>query len=433
MAETNEYYLLSKVESDCLLMGYDLAEVKRLKKLLIAQEGYWDQKLPVEFCIAIRTRDILLGRKIVDDFTSSKRNAEEKAIFDFELENIWQEYFKTYVTDEGKIGEFWALFIKPSREFSKQYSELDKIFFPKLLEAKKSGHFNDELKYGFHELLNLFRQYRHQEFWENERDWEWFFVQFLKFLTNNHSEQVCRDGLGNFINIIIKMDSIIQNAGWKIDYGLYDNPLNVWGGQSLKSKLRARKKAKGFAKRARLKLGWRAWGTERRNYTNFIFTYLASIPYMISMSLFLILFIDTILTALVFIINGYWASVVQSSFILLLERFDLFRPEVWKINTGLVGFDYLTNQFIALQYSVSGRWKMLGFALLLSSICLIFSLIFNLEFKDKSSNPRTRDDVSVPFLLGNLTSLGLLIPLVFGACLIGILYFFGKLFGYSLS
>ena len=33
------------------MVSYDLAEVKRLKKLLIAQEGYWDQNLPVDFLL----------------------------------------------------------------------------------------------------------------------------------------------------------------------------------------------------------------------------------------------------------------------------------------------------------------------------------------------------------------------------------------------
>ena len=146
------------------MSNYSLSKVNKYKKLLVAQENYWDDELSVEFCIARRTREILLGRKIVDDFVQTKRSSQKKLVFDFALEKIWQEFFKTYVRNELQVMEFWGIFIFPSHKFATHYAKADEIWSPKILEMKVSGQVPDELKASFRNLLDIFREHRNMHF-----------------------------------------------------------------------------------------------------------------------------------------------------------------------------------------------------------------------------------------------------------------------------
>ena len=235
-------------------ISYELDAVNSFKKLLAADENYWDEDLSIEFCIARRTRDILLSRKIVDDFIQSKRTAQKNMVLDFELKNVWEQYFLEYVRDEQSVADFWAIFLEPTEKFATQYSEHDKIWFPKVLEAHDSGELSDDLKSGLEKLLVLFKAHRNKKYWSDENEWEYFLSIYLGYLTNHMHEQVCRNGLSIFISTIIKMQKIVESSGWKIDYNLYANPLQAWGGQSLSSKFRAWKRAKLFENKAKKRL-----------------------------------------------------------------------------------------------------------------------------------------------------------------------------------
>ena len=236
-------------------ISYDLEAVNHFKKLLAADESYWDKELPVEFCIARRTRDILLSRKIVDDFIQSKSTAQKKMILDFELKNVWEQYFLEYVRDAPSVADFWAIFINPTEEFATKYTEHDEIWFPKLLDARDDEDLSDDLKSSLERLMDLFRQHRNKEYWSDENEWEYFLSIYFGYLTNHLQEQVCRDGLGIFISTTVKMQAIVEGSGWKIDYGLYSNPLQAWGKQGLSSKFRNWKRAKLFENKAKKTLG----------------------------------------------------------------------------------------------------------------------------------------------------------------------------------
>ena len=91
---------------------YDIKKIEYFKKLLKNRVDYWESGLPVDFCIARRTRDILVSRSIVDNFQKSKTSGNLKGHLDFALSTVWQEYFQTYVQNVATIGEFLAIFIK---------------------------------------------------------------------------------------------------------------------------------------------------------------------------------------------------------------------------------------------------------------------------------------------------------------------------------
>lgn len=232
---------------------YDLDKVNDFKKILINNENYWDEDLSVEFCIAIRTRDIFLGRKIVDDFEQARNNANRNLIFDYQQEEVWQEYFRTYVTNVRQIADFWSIFILPTNEFAQKYSELDQDLYPKLSEITDEEINLQDIEPALRDLLNLFKEFKNYNYWNDDKHWEWFFFQYLKYLTNKIPVQECRDGLGFFISTITRMQSSVETSGWKIDYRLHENPLEVWGGQSSASKFNAKKQAKSFIKRLKTK------------------------------------------------------------------------------------------------------------------------------------------------------------------------------------
>ena len=88
------------------------------------------------------------------------------------------------------------------------------------------------------------------------------------------------------------------------------------------------------------------------------------------------IFFDYLSTSILFIFTGSFDSAMQ----LGLEFSDstlnyFFSSNNYSLDTTLDGFDILINSFIELQYSVLGRWKMLGICLLIGIPCLVLSFV----------------------------------------------------------
>jgi hypothetical protein len=100
------------------------------------------------------------------------------------------------------------------------------------------------------------------------------------------------------------------------------------------------------------------------------------------------IFFDYLSTSIIFIFTGSFDSVLQ----LGLEFSDstwnyFFSSSNYTLDTPLDGFDILINSFLELQYSVLGRWKMLGISLLIGIPCLVLGIviwkIFDIEPTEK--------------------------------------------------
>ena len=229
-------------------------EVNRFKKIVMNQEDFWDPDLPIDFCIAYRTREILIHRKIVDDFLKSKIPSPNYFSDDHTLQTVWQSYFQNFVTSEASIARFWAIFIDPSASFVESYTKLDQNWYPKVIESQSE---ETELEGGAllnEELIALFRKYRNRHYWAEDKDWEWFFFQYLTFLTKNKTESECQLGMQFFIFVIAEMQNTLETSGWVIDYGLYDNPLEAWYGQTLLSKIKSWMRGRNWARDVKRKL-----------------------------------------------------------------------------------------------------------------------------------------------------------------------------------
>lgn len=83
--------------------------------------------------------------------------------------------------------------------------------------------------------------------------------------------------------------------------------------------------------------------------------------------------LDLLITSVVFLWTGEFNSVYQKALPLGISVATVFSEDTWQLHTGLKGFDWLANSFMALQYSTSGRWMMLGIAGLISVLMGFFS------------------------------------------------------------
>jgi hypothetical protein len=41
-----------------------------------------------------------------------------------------------------------------------------------------------------------------------------------------------------FIDVIVEMQITVEQSGWDIDYELYKAPVDIWGGQTIKSRFK---------------------------------------------------------------------------------------------------------------------------------------------------------------------------------------------------
>ena len=217
---------------------YSKEEIRRLKNVMIEQEDFWDENLSTEFCIAYRTRDILLCRDIVNNFVKSRVTAKEQSSGDLFLASLWQDYFKRSVTSELSLGAFWAIFINPSQEFIDGFSKFDNEWLPKVIESQFNHDEFDDEDILNKEMTDLFRMHRNKNYWENDDDWMWFFRQYVHFLLNSNIEPDAKLGMQCFLHTVIEMQKKMEESGWNVDYSLYDEPLRAWGGQTIMSKIR---------------------------------------------------------------------------------------------------------------------------------------------------------------------------------------------------
>ena len=147
---------------------------------------------------------------------------------------------------------------------------------------------------------------------------------------------------------------------------------------------------------------------------NRIFTFFAWVSAGIALQLGFFLLLDILFTSTVFVFSGNFDSILQRSLEKSTSYADFLASEVWRLNSGLKGLDLIINWFIGLQYTVTGRWLMFVLSSGIMLILVIVSMYFDLEFIDKSSNPKTPNDISIVGLISVITALALISPVLWG-------------------
>ena len=146
------------------------------------------------------------------------------------------------------------------------------------------------------------------------------------------------------------------------------------------------------------------------NILSHIFSYFILVFSYIAAYLGLSFIFDAILSSFVFIFSGNWESTLQTGFNSKVFSQEFLNGHIWNVSTGLKGLDFLINEFLVLQFSVLGRWKMLGLAIVICLSVKVVMTVLNLELKHKSSNPKTPDDMSWANVSAMLTGLAMIGP-----------------------
>ena len=165
-----------------------------------------------------------------------------------------------------------------------------------------------------------------------------------------------------------------------------------------------------------------------------IFTFFAWVFFGISMQLGLFLFLDLLFTSIAFIFSGAFDSILQKGIEKSITASTGFLSEdIWRLNTGLKGLDLIINWFIGLQYNIVSRWIMFAVCLGISIALLFLGEVSQLKFIDKSSNPKTPQDVSLVGAISVLTAMILVAPIYMGAltALLLILFEFIEFFKFT--
>lgn len=79
--------------------------------------------------------------------------------------------------------------------------------------------------------------------------------------------------------------------------------------------------------------------------------------------------IDIGIGSIFFLISGDFVSVIDSGLLLGMPWVSL-----WNLNTGLVGFDFLLNAYLNLQFTPEGRWSLLGISALVFLIAVAYGI-----------------------------------------------------------
>ena len=154
---------------------------------------------------------------------------------------------------------------------------------------------------------------------------------------------------------------------------------------------------------------------------NFLFTFFVSLFGLLAFILLIFQGSDLIISSLIFLYSGEYKSVLEMGLDFSFGIFTVFKEENWIINSGLLGLDLIVNNFLTLQYSFYNRWVMMGISIIITIVIGLIGLLFRLEIRVNSSNPKTPEDVSLPYLFAFLLNMLILAPLIFGGYL-GIIF-----------
>jgi hypothetical protein len=216
---------------------YDLEKVYLHKKKLGLDQAFWDKGLSAEFCIALRSRDALLAKKIVHDFEGTKQISDAQLdLNNARLKGAQRAFFQTYLTDARSIGEFWSIFLDPTTECSEDLKLFDDNWYAQILGGLNSNQ-ETALK---SEITKVFKKHMNLNYWTSKTAWAFYLEEFLTFQVEDIPEETMREAFQYFLFVSVELQMRVNESGWIMDYDLYANPMKQWqaGRQSIKYYIR---------------------------------------------------------------------------------------------------------------------------------------------------------------------------------------------------
>jgi len=186
-----------------------LVEFHKLK--LHSNPDHWDSE-SLEFCIAIKTRDIGIYLDIADNLTVPAKNAlgtmltipENKA----KLDALTNSYFNTYLNSNARgIGEFCCLFLKDDEKTVERFkSSLNSLpTIPKNLDEITTEH--EKI------ITNFFNESAQTRYFKEKEIWMYYFSAFCS-RCNGFEKEIMQQGFEYFLNVSCPMSQKFYNSGY---------------------------------------------------------------------------------------------------------------------------------------------------------------------------------------------------------------------------
>ena len=190
---------IQKVDWDQSLVSHQTRELEE-------NLDHYDES--IEFCIALKLRDIRLQRDITENLQAMFRDGAQtpkRAILDL----LTRQYFEKYVSNQPRsLGEFFDIFFLGVESTTHKFLELEtELPFPPIVD---SYLYSDKERDSIQRFIQGARQSR---YFDNENAWNYYFEAFVERVKEFSHEEV-RKGFEYFLNVQIPMNERFYASGY---------------------------------------------------------------------------------------------------------------------------------------------------------------------------------------------------------------------------
>ena len=189
-------------------------KVEELIALLETNPAFFDDKLSLEFCIALKMRDEKLMFQIADDLSQMYLDGKANGNFAI-LEVMVTQYFQKYcVNDNARgIAEFLQLFLKDDQKTINLWSKKNGELIV-LKDKVDSGSISSEEKALLADtVLELHDEIRQTRYFQNPEVYSYFLKKFFLRLKDFEDEYV-KTSFEYFLNVSIPLSEKFYASGY---------------------------------------------------------------------------------------------------------------------------------------------------------------------------------------------------------------------------
>jgi len=187
----------------------NLVEFQKLK--LEANTSHWDSE-SLEFCIALKTRDIGLLLNISENLSVPAKQALGTRLLFPEnkdkLDVMTNSYFKTYLNSDARgIGEFWCLFLRDDEKTVERFKSSQSSLFPMPKTLKEVTTEHSEI------ITHFFDESAQTRYFKEKEIWIYYFSAFCARCRDFKKDTV-QQGFEYFLNVSCPMSQKFYNSGY---------------------------------------------------------------------------------------------------------------------------------------------------------------------------------------------------------------------------
>lgn len=158
-----------------------------------------------------------------------RQTVHAKVRTDLTSGEVTHEYFSAYAVQINEIGEFFAVFLKPTEEVREQLLPSSRA--RNRIESIETAESSKERYLAAKEAFSEVSSHWNDFLWKNHSDWRWFFSHFLLHISHHAFDKSREQSIDFFLNTVIEMQVRAESAGYTFDYNYYEDPKSAWLGQ----------------------------------------------------------------------------------------------------------------------------------------------------------------------------------------------------------